>query len=204
MVAGGALYVRHPGRHPATAVRVASGGSYRPSAAAGQPLRLAGAASAYDLVTDLRHGTIPSTTAPAPATQTTDPKRAAATATTPTTTVAAAVPAGSTSPFPSPTAPAPPTTTPLTPLLQAIVPAAAAVLGLASWFDAPPGTCAHRDLPLGTIVKVTRVATGASTTCRVSDRGPSTATNRVIDLSQGTFAELASTDAGVIEVRIEW
>jgi rare lipoprotein A len=75
---------------------------------------------------------------------------------------------------------------------------------MASWFDAPDGTCAHRDLPLGTIVTVTRTATGASTTCRVSDRGPSLATNRVIDLSLDTFAKLASPDAGVIEVRIEW
>jgi rare lipoprotein A (peptidoglycan hydrolase) len=102
---------------------------------------------------------------------------------------------------------APPSTTPLTPLttlLQRIVPAAAAVLGEASWFDAPPGTCAHRDLPLGTIVKVTRTSNGASTTCRVADRGPSLQTNRVIDLSLDTFEKLASSDAGVINVRIEW
>jgi rare lipoprotein A len=76
--------------------------------------------------------------------------------------------------------------------------------GQASWFHAPDGTCAHRDLPLGTLIRVTRPSTGASATCRVNDRGPSAETNRVIDLSLDTFEKLASSDAGVIAVRIEW
>jgi rare lipoprotein A len=92
--------------------------------------------------------------------------------------------------------------------LQQLAPALGALTGsdsgAASWFYAPTGTCAHRDLPLGTVVKVVRISTGASATCRVSDRGPTLATNRVIDLSPDTFAKLASTDAGVIDVRIEW
>lgn len=207
MVAGGALYARHPGRRPATAVRAASvAGRHRPSTSSAV-LAPAGAASAYDLVSDLRTGTVapttlqPTTTVPAakrpaaagPTTSTTTAPAAAA-ATPPTTAAAAAPGAGDTAVAANP----------LAPLLQKLVPAAAAVLGVASWFDAPAGTCAHRDLPLGTLVTVTRTATGASTTCRVSDRGPSLATNRLIDLSQDTFAKLASPDAGVIEVRIEW
>lgn len=63
--------------------------------------------------------------------------------------------------------------------------------------------CAHRTLPFGTIVTVTNVATGKSTTCRVGDRGPFVA-GRVIDLSRQRFAELASPSAGVIRVRLTW
>ena len=75
--------------------------------------------------------------------------------------------------------------------------------GQASWFDAPEGTCAHQTLPFGTVIKVTRVFDGASTTCRVDDRGPFI-TGRVIDLSYDTFEELAHPGSGVIEVLIEW
>ena len=75
--------------------------------------------------------------------------------------------------------------------------------GQASWYDAPAGTCAHRSLPFGTIVTVTNQSSGASTTCRVADRGPFVA-GRIIDLSRDTFAKIASTSSGVIQVRIEW
>jgi rare lipoprotein A (peptidoglycan hydrolase) len=63
--------------------------------------------------------------------------------------------------------------------------------------------CAHRTLPFGTIVTVTSVATGKSTTCRVGDRGPFIA-GRVIDLSRQRFAELAPPSTGVIRVRLTW
>jgi rare lipoprotein A (peptidoglycan hydrolase) len=53
------------------------------------------------------------------------------------------------------------------------------------------------------VIKVTRPATGASTTCVVDDWGPGD-TSRIIDLSLDTFEELASPDAGVIDVTIEW
>ena len=76
--------------------------------------------------------------------------------------------------------------------------------GVASWFGAPAGTCAHLTLPFGTEVRVTRPATGAVTTCTVDDRGPTLETGRLIDLSTGTIAELVSTDAGLIDVLIEW
>lgn len=201
MVAGGALYVRHPRRHRAVAVRATAGGAYRPGAASTTGvLTRAG----YDSISPVQTAVLPPTAAPRAALA---DRRSASPAAPPSTVALPLTPAPAAAGTPAtqdvPAAAATPAN-PLTPLLQKIVPTAAAVLGVASWFDAPAGTCAHRDLPLGTIVTVTRTSTGASTTCRVSDRGPSLATNRVIDLSQDTFAKLASPDAGVIEVRIEW
>lgn len=76
--------------------------------------------------------------------------------------------------------------------------------GIASWFGAPAATCAHRTLPMGTMVKVTRNHNGASAICRVDDRGPTLETGRLIDLSTDTFEKLAATEAGLIDVRIEW
>ncbi len=75
--------------------------------------------------------------------------------------------------------------------------------GGATLYEAPAGTCAHRTLPFGTVVTVTRVATGASTTCRVADRGPFVS-GMIIDLSMETFAEIASTDDGIIQVQLSW
>jgi rare lipoprotein A len=75
--------------------------------------------------------------------------------------------------------------------------------GKASWYDAPAGTCAHRTLPMGTIITVTNLANGRKATCRVADRGPHVA-GRVIDLAKTSFDDLAPPSAGVIDVRIEW
>jgi rare lipoprotein A (peptidoglycan hydrolase) len=75
--------------------------------------------------------------------------------------------------------------------------------GLASWFNAPDGTCAHVAIPIGAEVTVTRVATGKSTTCVVDQWGPAD-TSRIIDLSMDTFEQLAAPEAGLIEVVIEW
>jgi rare lipoprotein A len=76
--------------------------------------------------------------------------------------------------------------------------------GDASYYEnAAAGTCAHRTAPMGTILKVTNLANGKSTTCRVADRGPYIA-GRVVDLSKPTFAEIAPISAGVIKVRVEW
>ena len=77
-------------------------------------------------------------------------------------------------------------------------------VGAASFYSPRDAAeCAHRTLPFGTIVTVTNVATGKSTTCRIGDRGPFVA-GRVIDLSKQRFAELASPSAGVIRVRLSW
>ena len=75
---------------------------------------------------------------------------------------------------------------------------------MASWFNAPDGTCAHRTLPMGTMIKVTRNHNGATATCKVNDRGPTAETGRLIDLSLDTFEKLAAKEAGLIDVRIEW
>lgn len=75
--------------------------------------------------------------------------------------------------------------------------------GKASWYDHDPGTCAHRTLPFGTVLKVTNLGNGKSTTCRVADRGPFIE-GRVVDLERGVFSQIASTSQGVIDVRIEW
>ena len=70
-------------------------------------------------------------------------------------------------------------------------------IGLASWYGPPyhnhPGadgtifdqnaiTVAHRTLPMGTMVRVTNVATGESVVAKVTDRGPFVQ-GRALDLS---------------------
>ena len=92
------------------------------------------------------------------------------------------------------------------PSLGPVVPAvryAHSERGLASWFNAPDKTCAHRTAPKGTLIKVTRVSTGESITCEVADWGPED-TSRVIDLSLDTFESLGYASAGLIDVQIEW
>jgi rare lipoprotein A (peptidoglycan hydrolase) len=76
--------------------------------------------------------------------------------------------------------------------------------GGASWYDWHPGECAHRTLPKGTVVTVTDLETGKSVTCVVTDRGPYGDSYRVIDLDEGTFAQLADPSRGVIPVEISW
>ena len=76
--------------------------------------------------------------------------------------------------------------------------------GKASWYHHKPGTCAHRTLPKGTVVKVTNLKNGKTANCTVADRGPFVA-GRVIDLERGVFMSIAdSPGQGVIRVRIEW
>ena len=75
--------------------------------------------------------------------------------------------------------------------------------GGATYYAAPDGTCAHRTLPFGTLVRVTNLANGRTVTCRVADRGPYVS-GRILDLAKTTFAQLAPTSTGVIQVRIEW
>ena len=66
-------------------------------------------------------------------------------------------------------------------------------------FRASGMTAAHKTLPLGTRIKVTNVATGASVTVRINDRGPY-AGGRCLDLSSGAFSQIASTSQGVATV----
>lgn len=209
----GFLSLRRPAGDASTAIRVDSAaGAVPASTAEFAPQTPAPAApiSLYELAVALKPRPTTSTTRPRPTTTTT--KKPASTTTTakPTTTT--------TSPKPAPApaiAPPPATTTPLTPLttiVAAVVPPAAAVSGavtrtdsgVASWFKAPAATCAHRTLPMGTMIKVTRIHNGATATCKVDDRGPTLETGRLIDLSLDTFEKLAAREAGLIDVRIEW
>jgi rare lipoprotein A len=63
-------------------------------------------------------------------------------------------------------------------------------------------TAAHRDLPMGSLVRVTDARTGRSVVVRINDRGPFVA-GRVIDLSPRAARALGLLTAGVGQVRLE-
>jgi rare lipoprotein A len=63
-------------------------------------------------------------------------------------------------------------------------------------------TAAHRTLPFGTVVRVTNLDNGKSTTVRIIDRGPFV-DNRIIDLSLAAAREIESVGPGVVPVRLE-
>ncbi|HUK55425.1 MAG TPA: septal ring lytic transglycosylase RlpA family protein [Nitrospiria bacterium] len=63
-------------------------------------------------------------------------------------------------------------------------------------------TAAHRLMPLGTTVKVTRRETGQSVMVRVNDRGPFVR-GRILDLSYGAARALGMTGTGTAPVLIE-
>lgn len=69
-------------------------------------------------------------------------------------------------------------------------------------FDPRGMTAAHRTLPFGTKVKVTRVDTGDSVVVRINDRGPFKP-GRVIDLSEAAAENLGITTAGLAAVKLE-
>jgi len=208
-LAGGVLALGHKSEQPSMAIQVgsfagptsASIGGLGPQTPVADPEQVA-SISLPALVQELRARATTSTTPP---TTTSTTKRPATTTTTqaPVTTTTAR-------PAPQPKI-APPSATPLT-LLDKVVPNAVAMAGaltrsdsgVASWFGAPAATCAHRTLPFGTMVKVTRLHNGASATCKVDDRGPTAETGRLIDLSLDTFEKLAASEVGLIDVKIEW
>jgi rare lipoprotein A len=210
----GFLVLRNPREPASTAIRAGSQAGSSPASADGSAPQTPAATdenaatiSLSELAGELRARNGPPTTRPSPTTTTVAKKSSTTTSTRPPpTTTTTAGPQRATTP---------PSTTPLTPLttlLDKVVPPAVAVAGtltrsdsgVASWFNAPDATCAHRTLPLGTVVKVTRTQNGASATCKVNDRGPTLESGRVIDLSLDTFQKLASREAGLIDVRIEW
>lgn len=63
-------------------------------------------------------------------------------------------------------------------------------------------TAAHKELPLNSVVKVTRVSTGESITVRINDRGPFHG-NRIIDLSYGAAKKLGIVNKGSDKVKVE-
>jgi rare lipoprotein A len=63
-------------------------------------------------------------------------------------------------------------------------------------------TAAHRDLPMGAVVRVLDIKTGRSVVVRINDRGPYV-TGRVIDLSERAARELGMRDRGTADVTLE-
>ncbi|MBN2381744.1 septal ring lytic transglycosylase RlpA family protein [bacterium] len=63
-------------------------------------------------------------------------------------------------------------------------------------------TCAHKTLPLGTLVKIESLETGKSVVVRVNDRGPFVR-GRDFDLSYGAARKLGLVEAGVFEIYFE-
>jgi rare lipoprotein A len=89
--------------------------------------------------------------------------------------------------------------------------------GLASWygeerqgkltangevFDMNGLTAAHRELPMGTKVKVTNLKNKRSVVLRINDRGPGIA-GRVIDVSMAAAKSLGFLRSGVVPVEVE-
>ncbi|MFC3286272.1 septal ring lytic transglycosylase RlpA family protein [Litchfieldella rifensis] len=68
-------------------------------------------------------------------------------------------------------------------------------------FDQQALTAAHRTLPFGTRVKVTRLDNGRHTVVRINDRGPFVR-GRIIDLSRQAARELGMEADGMVSVRI--
>jgi len=69
-------------------------------------------------------------------------------------------------------------------------------------YDMHALTAAHKTLPLGTLVKVTRTDTGKSIVVRLNDRGPFVA-GRIIDLSNSAAHAIDMVGSGTAPVTIE-
>ncbi|HVH71615.1 MAG TPA: septal ring lytic transglycosylase RlpA family protein, partial [Candidatus Dormibacteraeota bacterium] len=69
-------------------------------------------------------------------------------------------------------------------------------------YDMYKFTAAHRTLPFETMVRVTNLNNGKSTTVRITDRGPFV-DNRIIDLSLAAAREIDLVGPGVGPVRVE-
>jgi rare lipoprotein A len=89
--------------------------------------------------------------------------------------------------------------------------------GMATWYGHPFHGCptasgelydmyglsaAHKELPLGTRIRVTNLDNGRSLDVRVNDRGPFVK-NRILDLSFGAARRLGLVGPGTARVRIE-
>ncbi len=106
---------------------------------------------------------------------------------------------------------------PLAPQKPVEPPSKAYEVGKASWYgglfqgkatasgedyDMYDFTAAHRELPLGTFVKVTNLKNLKSVVVRVNDRGPVTP-GRIIDLSYSAARSLGMHQNGLQKVRID-
>ena len=70
-------------------------------------------------------------------------------------------------------------------------------------YDPSAFTAAHRSLPFGTVLRVTRVEGGQSVLVRVTDRGPYGPRGRILDLSRAAADRLGMLRAGVAKVKVE-
>ena len=82
-------------------------------------------------------------------------------------------------------------------------PQTSSATGLATWYAWNPGQCASPVLPKGTWVSVRNDATGATTSCEVTDREADNP-GRVIDLDTQVFAAIAPLSSGAVTVTISW
>jgi rare lipoprotein A len=69
-------------------------------------------------------------------------------------------------------------------------------------YDMNAMTCAHRTLPLGSLVRVTNLRNHRSLVLRVNDRGPMIE-SRVVDLSYGAAKRLGFSHLGTVRVRLD-
>jgi rare lipoprotein A len=69
-------------------------------------------------------------------------------------------------------------------------------------FDPSALTCAHRSLPIGTMLRVTNLANGRSVTVRVNDRGPFVR-SRLLDMSLAAARDIGMVRTGKAMVRLE-
>lgn len=63
-------------------------------------------------------------------------------------------------------------------------------------------TCAHKNYPFGTLLKVTNVLNGRHVVVRVNDRGPYSK-GRIIDLSWGAAKAIGMIQQGIAPVTVE-
>jgi rare lipoprotein A len=71
-------------------------------------------------------------------------------------------------------------------------------------YDMNAMTCAHRTLPLGSLIRVTNLHNHRSLVVRVNDRGPMVDTEtRVVDLSYAAAKRLGFSQRGTARVRLD-
>ena len=69
-------------------------------------------------------------------------------------------------------------------------------------FDMNKISAAHKEMPLGTVVRVTNLKNGRWVVLKINDRGPFVK-GRIIDLSYGAAKQLDFVREGTTDVRIE-
>ena len=69
-------------------------------------------------------------------------------------------------------------------------------------FDQNALTAAHRNLPFGSVVRVTNMRNGKAVEVLINDRGPFVR-GRVIDLSRRAAEQIGMITAGVVPVRLK-